>query len=159
MNKVILIGRLTHDHTKRTTEGGSIVISNSIAVRRDFVNQQGEYESDFVNIVAFGKTAELLERWFRKGDRIGVDGRIQTTRYQNAQGENRYQTAVVVEKVEFLQEKREQPTQPAYNDYPSAPRQQAPQQQYQQYQQQAPKQNPFANVPNQYEIDDSDLPF
>lgn len=146
MNKVILIGRLTQEHTKRTTEGGSIVISNSIAVRREIANQQGEYDADFVNIVAFGKTAELLEKWFRKGDRIGVEGRIQTSRYQNAQGENRYQTAIVVEKVEFLQEKREQPTQPAYNDYPYAP------------QQQAPKQN-FANQPNQFDITDDDLPF
>lgn len=164
MNKVILIGRLTKEHTIRNTESGSIVVSNSVALRRD------ENTADFVDIVAFGKTADLLSQYFTKGDRIGLEGSIRTTRYQNAQGENRYQTAVIVEKLEFLQEKREQPTQPAYNDYPYAPRQQAPQyqpaQQYQQapkqqqYQQQAPKQtNPFADVPYQYEINDDDLPF
>lgn len=105
MNKVELVGRLTRDVEIRTTESGTVTARFSIAVSRRFKNAEGVYEADFINCVAFGKTAEFIGKYFSKGSMIGVTGRIQTGNYTNKDGQKVYTTDVVVEECEFAESK------------------------------------------------------
>ena len=101
MNKVILVGRLTKDPENRTS-GDTTVTRFSVAVNRNFKNANGEYEADFPNCIAFGKTAEFVEKYFKKGDAIGISGRLQTGSYTNKNGDKVYTTDVVIDTVEFV---------------------------------------------------------
>lgn len=101
MNKVILVGRLTKDPENRTS-GDTTVTRFSVAVNRNFKNANGEYEADFPNCIAFGKTAEFVEKYFKKGDAIGITGRLQTGSYTNKNGDKVYTTDVVIDTVEFV---------------------------------------------------------
>ena len=105
MNKVELIGRLTHDVEMRQTPNGVSLARFSIAVTRRFKNSNGEYDADFINCVAFGRTAEFLERFGRKGTKFVLEGRIQTGSYTNKDGQRVYTTDVVAENVEFAESK------------------------------------------------------
>ena len=105
MNKVEIVGRLTRDVEIRTTESGTVTARFSIAVSRRFKNAEGVYEADFINCVAFGKTAEFIGKYFSKGSMIGVTGRIQTGNYTNKDGQKVYTTDVVVEECEFAESK------------------------------------------------------
>ena len=105
MNKVTLVGRLTRDVESRTTESGKAMARFSVAVNRRFKNKEGNYDADFINCVAFGKTAEFIEKYFTKGMAIGVTGRIQTGSYINNEGQKVYKTEVVVEETEFVESK------------------------------------------------------
>lgn len=102
MNRVILIGRLTRDPELRTTTGGLANSSFSIAVDRNFTNQQGEREADFINCVAWRKQAENLTKYCKKGSQIAVEGRIQTRTYDAPDGGRRYITEVVADNITFL---------------------------------------------------------
>ncbi|MED4978262.1 single-stranded DNA-binding protein [Geobacillus stearothermophilus] len=101
MNRVVLVGRLTKDAELRYTSSGVAVASFTLAVNRPFANQQGEREADFVNVVAWRKTAENLANYTKKGSMIGVDGRIQTRSYEK-DGRRVYVTEVVADTVQFL---------------------------------------------------------
>ena len=103
INRVVLVGRLTRDPELRKTQSGTSVCSFTMAVGRR-VSTQGQPDADFINCVAFGKTAELVGEYLRKGRLAGVQGRIQTDVYE-ANGEKRYTTSVHVEKIEFLESK------------------------------------------------------
>ena len=105
MNTVNLIGNLTRDPELRYSQSGTAVASCNIAVQRRFKNQNGDYESDFINIKAFSKTAELLAEHFRKGSKLGITGNIQTGSYENKQGQKVYTTDVVVENLTFVERK------------------------------------------------------
>ena len=107
MNKVILMGRLTRDAEVRYSQGenASAVARFSLAVDRRVRRDGGEQTADFINCVAFGKTAEFLERFGRKGTKFVVEGRIQTGSYTNKDGQKVYTTDVVVEQVEFAESK------------------------------------------------------
>lgn len=102
MNKVILIGNLTRDPEVNYTSGeNQLAIGRfSIAVNRPY-SKTKEKEVDFLNCVAFGKTAENIGKYFVKGNKIGISGRIQTNRYQDKDGNNRTSTDIVVEDFEF----------------------------------------------------------
>lgn len=89
----------------RYTSNGTATASFSLAVDRNFKNANGERDTDFINCVAWRKTAETLAQYTRKGSLIGVEGRIQTRNYENNQGQKVYVTEVVVEKVTFLESK------------------------------------------------------
>lgn len=104
MNSAQLVGRLTRDPEVRYSDGGSTVTRFTLAVDRRFKKDGGD-DADFINCVAFGKTAEFLEKWFRKGQRLGLTGRIQTGSYVNQEGTKVYTTEVVVENVEFVESK------------------------------------------------------
>ena len=99
MNKWIGMGRLTKDVELGT--GATAVARFSIAVNRRFKNAEGNYEADFISCVAFGKTAEFIQKYFHKGDMIAVTGRIQTGSYTNKDGVKVYTTDVVVEETDF----------------------------------------------------------
>lgn len=107
MNKVELVGRLTRDPEVRYTQGenASAIARFSVVVNRRFKNGEGNYDADFINCVAFGKSAEFIEKYFRKGMAIGISGRIQTGNYTNKDGVKVYTTDVVVEEAEFVESK------------------------------------------------------
>ncbi|MBE7035590.1 MAG: single-stranded DNA-binding protein [Ruminococcaceae bacterium] len=107
MNKVVLVGRLARDPELRTTQSGTSVVSFTVACDRRFARQGEERTADFISCVAWNKTAEFVSRYFTKGMRIALDGRIQTRTYDDQNGNKRYITEVVVEDVEFAQSKNE----------------------------------------------------
>lgn len=106
INKVLLIGRLTANPELKYTTSNNAVTTFSIAVDRNFKNENGNKETDFINIVAWNKKAELIHQYLKKGDRVGIVGRLQVRKYQNERGENRYVTEVVADEVEFLNSKK-----------------------------------------------------
>ena len=103
MNKVVLIGRLTRDPELRYTGNNTPVASFSLAVNRNYSNQQGEREADFINIVAWDKTGENVGKYMTKGRLIAVEGRIQTGSFDGQDGQRRYTTEVVADQVNFLE--------------------------------------------------------
>lgn len=107
MNRVCLIGRLTKDTELRATPNGTYTTSNTIAVNRNFKNANGEYDADFINIVAWRNTAEFLCKYAKKGSLVGCEGRIQTRTYEDTDGKKVYVTEVLVEQVDLLEKKQE----------------------------------------------------
>lgn len=107
MNSVQLVGRLVRDPEVRYTGEGHTIARFSLAVERRFKSEGGP-TADFPNCVAFGKTAEFIERYFRQGMRIGIQGRIQTGSYTNRDGVKVYTTDVVVDNCEFVESKSAQ---------------------------------------------------
>ncbi len=107
MNKVILMGRLTRDPEVRYSQGESplAIARYTLAVDRRFNRNGDDAAADFINCVAFGKSGEFAERYFRKGIKIAVTGRIQTGSYTNKDGVKVYTTEVVVEDQEFAESK------------------------------------------------------
>ena len=91
MNKVFLIGRLTRDPELRYTGSNTAVASFSLAVNRNFTNQSGEREADFINIVVWRKQAENVKNYLSQGSQVAIDGRIQTRSYDDADGNRRYE--------------------------------------------------------------------
>lgn len=112
MNKSILIGRTTREPDIRTTTSGKKVATFTLAVDRDFKSQSGEREADFIPCVAWGKLAEIVERYVPKGKQIAVCGRIQTRNYDAPDGSKRYITEIIVSELQLLGSKQEQPQEP-----------------------------------------------
>jgi single-strand DNA-binding protein len=103
LNQVVLIGRLTRDPELRYTAGSGIpVASFSLAVDRPFTNQQGERETDFINIVTWRKQAENVANYLKKGSLAAVAGRLQIRSYDDSQGVKRKVAEVVADNVRFL---------------------------------------------------------
>ena len=140
MNKVILMGRLTRDPEVRYTQGDNAmaIARYSLAVDRRFKKDGDEQTADFINCIAFGKAGEFAEKYFRKGTKIAVVGRIQTGSYTNKDGQKVYTTDVVVEEQEFAESK---------NSGSSDNNQSAP----------VNKNTDFMNIPDG--IEDTELPF
>ena len=107
MNKVILMGRLTRDPDVRYSQGeqSTAVARYTIAVDRRFKRDGDQQTADFINCVAFGRQGEFAEKYFRKGIKIAITGRIQTGSYTNKDGQRVYTTDVVVEEQEFAESK------------------------------------------------------
>lgn len=139
MNTVVLVGRTTRDIDLRRTGNGTAVANFTLAVNRDFKTNDGQ-EADFIQCVAWKKTAELLEQYVHKGDRIAVNGSIRTRNYEDSHGRTVYVTEVLVNHVEFLETKnREMPSDSPSNQNNI---------------------NPYNDWGNkEYEMDNSDLPF
>lgn len=108
VNSVVLIGRLTRDPEMRTTQNGTPVVSYTLAVNRRF-KTQGQPEADFINCVAWNKTADTMARYLHKGSLIAIQGRIQTRNYENQQGQRVYVTEVVTDSFDFLESRNAQP--------------------------------------------------
>ncbi|EHH1621507.1 single-stranded DNA-binding protein, partial [Enterococcus faecalis] len=107
MNNVTLIGRPTKDPDLRYTASGTAVATFTLAVNRNYTNQNGDRETDFINCVIWRKPAETLANYVRKGTLIGISGRLQTRNYENQQGQRVYVTEVIVENF-YLLESRSQ---------------------------------------------------
>ena len=107
MNKTILMGRLTRDPETRYTQTNNIqVTSFTLAVNRRFT-KEGEQQADFINVVTWNKTAEFVSKYFKKGQQVGIIGRIQTRNYDDDQGQKHYVTEVIAEEVYFADSKKE----------------------------------------------------
>jgi single-strand DNA-binding protein len=130
MNKVNLIGRITRDLDLKGSEAKYIKFN--LAVPRQFKNQNGERETDFISCVAWRKTAELIAQYFKKGSQIGISGRIQTGSYDKEDGTKVYTTDVIVEDITFIDKKQD--TQSSTNEFED-----------------------FGNVVEEVELDDSFL--
>lgn len=102
LNRVILIGRLTRDPELRYTASGVAMTTFTLAVDRNFVNQQGERGTDFIRITVWRKLAETCANHLGKGRLVAVDGRLQTRTYETPDGQKRTVTDVVAEDVRFL---------------------------------------------------------
>ena len=108
MNKVILMGRLTRDPEVRYTQtNNTLVASFSLAVNRRFVRPGEERQADFINVVAWSKLGEFCSKYFKKGQQVGVIGRLQVRNWEDEQGQKRYVTEVVAEEAYFADSKRE----------------------------------------------------
>lgn len=110
MNKVILVGRLTRDPELRYSQGqdSTAFCRYILAVNRRF-KKDGEDSADFIQCIAFGKSAEFAEKYFRQGVRVSVSGRIRTGSFTNREGQKVYTTQVVIEEQEFAESRRENP--------------------------------------------------
>lgn len=102
MNKAILIGRLTKDPDSRVTQNGTAVCTFTLAVDRRFKDSNGEKQTDFIQIVAWRKTAELCGKYLHKGSQAAISGEIQTRSYEAKDGGKRYVTEIVADEVQFL---------------------------------------------------------
>lgn len=113
MNKVILTGNLCRDIELKQTNGGKDVVSNCVAVQRDFKNANGEYESDFINLVVYGPAATYLSNYASKGDRVEVVGRWNVRKYEDKNGETQTINECIVENIKALSKpKEETPSKP-----------------------------------------------
>ena len=107
LNKVILTGRLTANPELKTTTSGISVTTFSIAVQRQYKGADGNYPTDFINIVAWRGTAEFISRYFEKGSLIAIVGSIQTRSYEDKTGAKRTAFEVVAEEAQFVESKRD----------------------------------------------------
>lgn len=142
MNYSIIMGRLTADPELRYTPSNKAFTRITVAVNRSFKNENGEVDADFISVVAWEKTAETIAKYFKKGNRIGVEGRIQTGSYEKEDGSRGYLTDVIANRIHFieLKEKEERPA-PEYTSESNS------------------SEDPFADFGDSIEILDNDLPF
>lgn len=106
MNKVILLGRLVRDPEVSSTPNGISVCRFSIAVQRKYAKEGKERKADFINCVAWRQQGEFINKYFTKGQRILIEGNIQTRSWDDAEGKKHYATEVIVESVEFVENKK-----------------------------------------------------
>jgi len=161
INTLTLVGRLTKDPELRYTPNGNANCTFTLAVNRSFTNQQGEREADFINCVVWKKAAESLANYQKKGNLIGIVGRIQTRNYENQEGKRIFITEVVAESVQFLEPRNSNSggnnqgnANTGGNSYISNNGQQQQNNNYTRI-----EDDPFANDGRTVDISDDDLPF
>lgn len=121
MNLVVITGRLTRDVELRYSSQKNTAVSRfSVAVNRSFKNADGKYEADFINCVAFGKPAETIEKFLRKGDRISIQGEWRTGSYKTNDGKTVYTNDLNVQKFEFVDSKSEKQNNQRSNSQPAS---------------------------------------
>lgn len=108
INRAVLTGRLTRDPELKYTQSGNAVCSFTLAVDRQFRNQNGDREADFINCVIWRKSAENFSNFTHKGSMVGIDGRIQVRNYENQQGQRVYVTEVIVDSFALLESRNSQ---------------------------------------------------
>lgn len=152
MNQFNCIGRITKDLEVKTSQGGTTVLNNTVAINRPFKNKQtGEREADFINFVAFGKTAEIIAQYHQKGSLIGLTGRMQSRSYENSNSQKVFVTELVVNEMHFTGSNNTSDSQQSQGR-PNT-------NQAQKQRSNVPDENPFANSKVPVSIDDSQLPF
>ena len=121
LNKIFVMGRLTHDPELRRTGSGTPVCSFSIACDRDFKSQSGEKETDFFDVVAWRATGEFVSKYFTKGRMVVVEGRLQIREWQDKEGNKRRSAEVIADNVYFGDSKpKDSGDAPAYEGEPGA---------------------------------------
>lgn len=143
INNVTLVGRLVAPPELKKTPNNVSVLQGTLAVNRNFKNENGDREADFIQFQAWRGTADIIAQYCSKGSLIGLTGRIQTRSYDNQQGQRVYVTEVVAESVELLETRNKQqeqaPAQPS-NNYTG-------------------NNNPFNQPADPFSVSDDDLPF
>lgn len=155
MNTVQLVGNLGRDNEVKFSQSGTAYLSQSLGVRRSFKDKQtGEYETDWVNLVFFGKTAENFANFTKKGSKVGIEGRLQSRNYENQQGQRVYVTEVVVSVFHLLEPRQggQQQGQGNYqqNNYNA---------QNNQFRPNNNQQSPYMQDVHSVDIPEDDLPF
>ena len=151
MNNFNCIGRIVKDLEVKTSQGGTAVLNNTVAINRPFKNKQtGEREADFINFVAFGKTAEIIAQYHQKGSLIGLSGRMQSRSYENSNSQKVFVTELVVNEMHFTGSNNASDGQQSQARPNTTNQQQKPS---------APEENPFANSKGPVDISDEMLPF
>ena len=144
INRTVLVGRLTKDPELKYTPSGVPMARFTLAVNRPFSNQQGEKEADFINCIAWRKQAENLSNFMKKGNMVGIEGRIQTGSFEGQDGKRVFTTDVIADSIQFLEARGggngSQNTQGQQN-YTRT------------------DEAPFANSKGPIEVDSDDLPF
>ena len=140
MNVVMLTGNICKDNELRVTTSNINVLQNTIAVRNDYKNKEGEYDSQFISFVAYRNNAEFLNKYTQKGSKVLLEGKWNTRTYDNKEGNKVYVNEMVVDKVELLGNK---PTEKKQEPKPEETK----------------KENPYQEFANEVEITESDLPF
>lgn len=143
MNVIILTGNATKDIEIKYNQNGTAIGNGTIAVRRDYKNQQGEYESDFFNFVVIGKLSEVMANYVNKGDKFGIKGRLQNRVWESDNGK-RYFTEVFVDGFDFPEKKKTSNQQQQTNNNQGYTR---------------VDDDPFANDGGPLDITDDMLPF
>lgn len=165
INRTVLVGRLTADPQYRVTPSGVQVASFTLAINRNFTNQQGERDCDFINCIVFRKQAVNVNQYLSKGKLAGIVGRLQTRSYENKEGQKVYVTEVVCDNVQFLEPKDSQNDSNSYqngtnyqksNNYSQNNQNVQKGQNKTKYDQQN---NPFTNGSQLNDLNDDDLPF
>ncbi|WP_420222888.1 single-stranded DNA-binding protein [Pediococcus acidilactici] len=151
INTVALVGRLTKDPEMRYTAAGVPVANFNLAVNRQFTNQNGEREADFINCLIWRKPAENFCDFTHKGSLVGISGRVQTRSYTNQKDEKVYVTEVVAERFSLLESKEKDKS----NSQPHSPVQESNQSKSKH----TNPNDPFANGGQSIDITDDDLPF
>lgn len=141
LNRVILIGRLTRDPELRYTPSGVAMTTFTLAVERNYTNQQGQREADFINVVTWRGLAENVANYLKKGRLTAVEGRIQTRNYENNEGKKVYVTEIIADNVRFLESANPQKRDQQDNRNQSG------------------FEDPFADDSSPIDISDDDLPF
>lgn len=167
LNRVVLIGRLTKKPELRYTQGNVPNARFTMAVNRNFANQQGERQADFINCVAWRKTAETMTNYLDKGSLIAIEGRIQTGSYENQQGQRVYTTDIIVENFQFLEPRGSRSQGQGMNQSMNQPMNNNPYGNPEPSYQQRPAQNQptnvgtdvYADYGTSIDISDDDLPF
>ncbi len=140
INRTVLVGRLTKDPELKYTPSGVPMARFTLAVNRPFSNQQGEKEADFINCIAWRKQAESLSNYMKKGNMVGIEGRIQTGSFEGQDGKRVFTTDVVADSIQFLEARGGNNTQGQQNYNRT-------------------DEDPFANTKGPVEVSDDDLPF
>lgn len=168
INRTVLVGRLTKDPELRYTPNGIASCRFTVAVNRTFKGQDGEQEADFISCVAWRKQAENLANFQRKGNLIGVEGRIQTGSYEGQDGKRVYTTDVVADSIQFLEPNKGSGSTQNSSNVRSDTNEGATSQNgsggYKQPQNTQPNytrvdEDPFANSKGPIEVSEDDLPF
>ena len=121
INRVVLVGRLTQDPVARKSQSSTTFVNFTIAVNRRFSGANQEQQTDFINCVVFGKPAEFMEQYIKKGYLLGVEGRIQTRNYENQQGQRVYVTEVICDAIQNYQPRKNSSDEAASsNNVPSS---------------------------------------
>ncbi len=145
MNKIIITGNLCKDIELKYTNSNIAVLQNTVAVKNDFKNADGEYDSEFINIVVWRQTAEFLNNYAAKGSKVLVEGRLTNRSYDKADGTKGYITEIIAEKVELLDVKKKENASTKKQDAP--------------VQENNEQVDPFAEFGQEVIINDEDLPF
>lgn len=139
MNKILLIGNLTRNLELKYTSTNKAVLDTNIAVQRPRTNQNGERETDFINIQVWGKQAENLDKYCGKGSKIAIEGELRVDTYEKSDGSKGYKTYVLVSNVEFLDTKKKEEEKPTIEINEEV------------------EQDPFEELGQQVNLDDLDL--
>jgi single-strand DNA-binding protein len=154
LNRVVLVGRLTRDPELRyTANGGTAIARFTLAVDRNYTNQQGEREADFIFISVWRGLAENCAKYLSKGSLVALEGRLQVRSYENQEGRTAWSTEVVADQVKFLDSRNSQNNDNNYGDNNMGYNNQN-----QQNKQQS-NQDPFQSVGKPIDLSDDDLPF
>ena len=145
MNQVLLVGRLVRNVDLRTTANGTDVARFTIAVPRPYKNLEGKYDADFINCITWRNLARNMEEYCKKGDLVGIKGRIQNVSYTDRDGNNIYKTEIIADNVTFLSSSNKKEETIQKNETETEPVKQ--------------ESDPFKDFGEEVVINDDDIPF